>query len=117
MGSRPLVCATYLEATQYKFDAGETQAVPPVFWYDTAVMTLKEVVEKYLAVAGAYGKPVSLSALGMSPEEIELTFGQLDEDYHISRFIHFQSAAGANFAINGFPQTHVSIDAEIQSAL
>ena len=80
-------------------------------------MTLREVVDKYLAVSGAYGKPAALASLGLSREELELTFGHLDEDYHISRFIHFQCAAGANFAINGFPQTHVSIDADIQSVL
>jgi hypothetical protein len=80
-------------------------------------MTLREVVDKYLAVAGGYGEAVALSSLGLPRQEIETTFGQLDEDYHISRFIHFQCAAGANFAINGFPQTHVSIDAGIQSAL
>ncbi len=39
------------------------------------------------------------------------------EDYHISRYFHFECASGANFQINGFPQTHVSIDAEIQSIL
>jgi hypothetical protein len=80
-------------------------------------VTLREVVDKYLAVGGGYGKAVALSSLGLSREDLERTFGQLDEDYHISRFIHFQCAAGANFAINGFPQTHVSIDAEIQTAL
>lgn len=78
---------------------------------------MREIVDKYLAVAGAYGTTIALSSLGLSREEIETTFGQLDEDYHISRFMHFQCAAGANFSINGFPQTHVSIDAEIQSAL
>jgi len=80
-------------------------------------MTLGEVVDKYVAVGGGFGKPVALASLGLSREELERTFGQLDEDYHISRFIHFQCAAGANFAINGFPQTHVSIDAEIKSVL
>jgi hypothetical protein len=80
-------------------------------------MTLREVVDQYVAVGGGYGKPVALSSLGLSREELERTFGQLDEDYHISRFIHFQCAAGANFAINGFPQTHVSIDAEIKTVL
>ena len=59
----------------------------------------------------------ALAALGLSREEIERTFGQFDEDYHISRFIHLQCAAGANFAINGFPQTHISIDPEIQTVL
>ncbi len=80
-------------------------------------MTLRELVDKYLAVAGGYGKPAALASLGLSREEVERTFGQFDEDYHISRFIHFQCAAGANYAINGFPQSHVSIDAEIQSVL
>jgi hypothetical protein len=52
-------------------------------------------------------------------------FGAFDEDYHISRFFHFACAAGANsqtnspggYEINGFPQTHVSIDSEVQSIL
>jgi hypothetical protein len=81
-------------------------------------MKLSEVVDKYLAVAGGYGKTVALSSLGLSPKELESTFDQLDEDYHISRFIHLSQAAGAAaFQINGFPQTHVSIDADIASVL
>jgi hypothetical protein len=81
-------------------------------------MKLKEVVDKYLAVAGGYGKTTPLSTLGLSVGELEKTFDQLDEDYHISRFIHLSLAVGASsFQINGFPQTHVSIDSEIQSAL
>jgi len=80
-------------------------------------LELRQIVQKYLAVAGGYGKPVALSALGFSAQQIEGAFGALDEDYHISRFLHFQCSAGANYQINGFPQTHVSIDAEIQSIL
>ena len=78
---------------------------------------LKELVEKYLAAAGDYGKPVALGSLGLSKEEVEDVFSDFDEDYHISRFFHFSSAAGANFQINGFPQTHVAIDPEIQAVL
>ncbi len=80
-------------------------------------MELKEVVQKYLAVAGGYGKTVSLDSLGLSRHEIESVFSAFDEDYHISRFFHFQSAAGADYKINGFPQSHVSIDADIQAIL
>ena len=84
-------------------------------------MSLKELVEKYLAVAGGYGKPVPIGALGISREETERVFDFLDEDYHISRFFHFQNAAsagsGASFQINGFPQSHISIDAEIRDIL
>jgi hypothetical protein len=78
---------------------------------------LKEVAQRYLASAGGYGLSVPLASLGFSKEEIEEVFGAFDEDYHISRFFHFACAAGANFQINGFPQTHVSIDEDIRSIL
>jgi hypothetical protein len=80
-------------------------------------MNLREVVEKYLAVAGGYGKPAALASFGLAPREIEGVFALFDEDYHISRFFHFSNESGASYQINGFPQTHVSIDAEIQSGL
>ena len=92
--------------------ADRTRNVP----LDTA-MNLREVVEKYLAAAGAYGRTVALSSLGLSAKELESVFSSFDEDYHISRYFHFQSAAGANYNINGFPQTHISIDSEIQTIL
>jgi len=78
---------------------------------------LKDIVEKYLAVAGGYGKAMPLAAFGYSREDTEKTFAAFDEDYHISRFIRFQNESGTSYPINGFPQTHVSIDAEIQSIL
>jgi hypothetical protein len=80
-------------------------------------MTLREIVDKYLAASGGYGKTVPLSALGLSRAEAEKVFDALDEDYNISRFFHFQCAAGANYTINGFPQSHLSIDAQVQSIL
>jgi hypothetical protein len=78
---------------------------------------LSDLVERYLAVSHGYGNHAALSALGLSRAETEATFGLLDEDYLISRYLHFQNGAGEAFQINGFPQTHVSIDAEIQSIL
>jgi hypothetical protein len=80
-------------------------------------MSLRELVEKYLAAAGGYGKSLSIAALGLSREQTEQVFDILDEDYHISRFFHFSNAVGASYQINGFPQTHISIDAEIQAIL
>lgn len=81
-------------------------------------MPLREIVEKYLAAAGGYARPVALGALGLSREEIERVFSIYDEDYHISRFFHLSAEPGAeNYDINGFPQTHVAIDAEIQAVL
>jgi hypothetical protein len=85
-------------------------------------MNLDELLKKYLATSGGYGKTVALASLGYSREETQRIFNALDEDYHISRFFHFSTAAGASssapsFTISGFPQTHVSIDPEIQSIL
>lgn len=85
-------------------------------------MNLSDLVKKYLAASGGYGKSVALVSLGYSREETQRLLSALDEDYHISRFFHFSNAARASasapsFDINGFPQTHVSIDPEIQSIL
>jgi hypothetical protein len=83
-------------------------------------MRLPEVVKKYLAAAGEYGKFVSIASMGIPREETEGVFDFLDEDYQISRFFHFRNAAAAGAAavvINGFQQTHISIDPEIQAIL
>ncbi len=80
-------------------------------------MNLRELIEKYLAAGGGYGKTVALGALGYTRDETQRIFGLVDEDYHISRFFHFQHEAGESYEINGFPQTHVSIDAEIKTIL
>ncbi len=80
-------------------------------------MRLREMVEKYLQLGGGYGRPVALAAFGLEPAEAERLFGDLDEDYHISRFFHFSRETGESFSINGFPQTHVTIDGEIQETL
>ena len=80
-------------------------------------MELKEIIQKYLAAAGAYGRSVPLTELALSREEIEDVFGSLDEDYHISRFFHFSEATGAQYSINGIAATHVSIDPDIETIL
>ncbi|MFZ0738998.1 MAG: hypothetical protein WCA98_08025 [Candidatus Acidiferrales bacterium] len=80
-------------------------------------MRLREAVEKYLAIAGGYGRAIALGAFGLSRPDTESLFSAFDEDYHISRFFHFSNEAGDRYSINGFPQTHVSIDADIQGTL
>jgi hypothetical protein len=81
-------------------------------------MRLTEIVEKYRQLAGGFGKSVPLANFGFTREETEKLFSDLDEDYHISRFFHFSMAVGATaFTINGFAQSHLSIDADIQKAL
>jgi hypothetical protein len=81
------------------------------------MMTLGDLIKKYVTAAGGYGKSVAISSLGLSRAETEQAFDILDEDYHISRYFHFRNDAGETFEINGFPQTHVSVDSEIQSIL
>jgi len=80
-------------------------------------MDLTEVVKKYLAVAGGYGRPAALSEFSLDRARTEQVFSTFDEDYHISRYFHFAFAGGTAYRINGFDHTHVSIDAEIQSIL
>ena len=80
-------------------------------------MELNEIIQKYLAAAGRYGRSVAFTELGLSREVIEDVFGSFDEDYHISRFFHFTESDGAKFSIDGIPATHVSIDPEIRSIL
>jgi hypothetical protein len=80
-------------------------------------MELRQIVEKYLASAGGFGAAVPLGAFGLTRQETEKLFSALDEDYQISRFFHFSRREGEIFSINGFPQTHIAIDAAIQSIL
>jgi hypothetical protein len=86
-------------------------------------MTLRELVENYRKLAGAFGRIVPLASFGLSPDETSRQFSIFDEDYHISRFLHFTLATAVaktdsqTYPINGFAQSHVSIDAEIESLL
>jgi hypothetical protein len=83
-------------------------------------LSLRDLVEKYRQLSGGFGKPL---AFGLSVEETERVFGIFDEDYHISRFFHFsmqpaaEERAAQTYRINGFPQSHVALDAEIESIL
>jgi hypothetical protein len=81
------------------------------------MMPLRELVDRYLSVAVSFGTPAALSSFALSHSETERLFSGYDEDYHISRFFHFSQDAGERFSIDGFPATHVAIDAEIQSIL
>lgn len=83
----------------------------------TAIMPLRELVDRYRSLAGGFGKPVALSAFALSQAETERLFSGYEEDYHIGRFFHFTESDGTRFSINGFPATHVSLDSEIQTIL
>lgn len=80
-------------------------------------MTLRELVNRYRALAQEFGRAVPLSSFGLPKAETERLFSSFDEDYHISRFFAFSEADGPKFSINGIPATHVSIDSEIETIL
>ena len=80
-------------------------------------MNLRDLVNKYLAVAGGYGRPAALAEFGLDRAETERLFSTFDEDYHLSRFFHFTKGSGAAYKISGFRHTHVSIDAQIETTL
>ncbi len=80
-------------------------------------MDLRQIVERYLTTAGNFGAAVPLGAFGLGRQETEKLFSAFDEDYQISRFFHFSNQDGESYSINSFPQTHLAIDAAIQSVL
>jgi hypothetical protein len=79
------------------------------------MLSLKELVERYTALAGKLGVPVPLSAFGFSEDETRNVFSAFDEDYHISRFLHFSNADGQRYTISGEDATHVAIEPAIHS--
>jgi hypothetical protein len=89
----------------------------PAHMYGFNAMTLRELVNKYLEIAGGFSFLAPLADFGMERAEAERVFGAFDEDYHISRYIHFTQVSGPAYKINGFEQTHVSMDEEIQTIL
>jgi hypothetical protein len=78
------------------------------------MLSLKEIVDRYSALAKQGGEPVALEAFALDPEETIKLFTSLDEDYHISRFVNFSMQHGRLYLISGNPSTHVSIDAAIR---
>jgi hypothetical protein len=81
------------------------------------MMTLQMVVERYSALASLPGIPVALEQFGLSPEETGKLFNALDEDYQISRHLHFSKAKCRAYQISGEEVTHVVLDAAISSLL
>jgi hypothetical protein len=78
---------------------------------------LRELVERYLALSGGFGRPIQLSQFSLTDEQITRFFSTFDEDYHISRFLHFSQGEGKKYQLGGEEVTHVSIDAAIDGIL
>lgn len=89
-------------------------------------MTLAEGVNKYLELAGGYGRAVPLARFGLSKQETERVFSAWDEDYQINRYMLLTLAAGEEptqplegdvYVINGFQCSHVCYQSGIQQLL
>ena len=80
------------------------------------MLTLQQVVDRYHALSPEF-TPVALSAFGFTQNDTQNLFNALDEDYHISRFLHFSNEEGKSYLISGTEVTHISIDSAIQSIL
>ena len=78
---------------------------------------LKEIVERYASLARNFGEPVLLSTFGWSGEETERLFSGFDEDYHISRYLHFSRLEGEEYLVSGATVTHVSMHEGIRTVL
>jgi len=81
------------------------------------VNELRQLVERYLLLAGQFGREVSLDSFALGPGETTRIFSALDEDYQISRYLKFTRQIGTEFSINGFPQTHIAFEEAILDLL
>jgi hypothetical protein len=81
------------------------------------VNELRQIVDRYLALAGQFGVAVPLGSFGFGQQETARVFSAFDEDYQVSRYLKFSKQSGAQFSINGFPQTHVALDEAIRGLL
>ena len=84
------------------------------------MMPLRELVARYKSLAGEFGIPVALAGFALTREETETLFSAYDEDYHISRFLHFSDSgetSSEGFVVDGERATHVAIDPEISTIL
>jgi hypothetical protein len=90
-------------------------------------MHLAAAVGKYLEVAGEFGRPAHLSALGLSKQETERVVSVWDEDYQISRYMLLSRESdealesfppGSRvYLINGFEYSHLSFHSDVQALL
>lgn len=85
-------------------------------------MSLAEGIQKYLEIAGSFGRPAPLARFGLSRDETEKLFSTWDEDYQINRYmlLTLEAAEGPArqiFLINGFECSHVCFQPDIQKLL
>jgi hypothetical protein len=85
--------------------------------YTPPMWNLRELVERYTALAGGFGEPLALANFPLNDGELVRLFNAFDEDYHISRYLHFTNMNGKPYRIGGEDATHLSIDASVREIL
>jgi hypothetical protein len=78
---------------------------------------LRQLVDRYLRLVAEFGEPVPLAAFGLSEQDTAATFSAFEDDYHISRYLHFSQKAGTVYSVGGQLATHVIIDRGIRELL
>ena len=81
------------------------------------MMNLRQLVDRYQSLAGRFGEPVALADFALSQEETTKLFTEMDEDYHISRFLDFSAGQGSSYQVSGNAVTHVRIADGVLSLL
>ena len=85
-------------------------------------MDLKAAVARYLEVAGDFGRPMPLTAFGLSREATETMVSAWEEDYQLHRHLELIPAAGGQssesaFVVAGLAYSAIVFRASIRSVI
>ena len=89
------------------------------------IMNLKAAVEKYLAVAGEFGRPMPLTGFGLSREATEAMLAAWEEDYQLHRHLELipagdsssEAAAEARYVVGGIAYAGIVFRSSIRTAI
>jgi hypothetical protein len=85
-------------------------------------MQLNAAIDRYLQVAGSFGRPMALDQFGLARPEVEEMLSAWEEDYHLNRYFELVSAAALSgdpsaYVINGALYTAIIIQETIRDVL
>jgi len=88
-------------------------------------MNLNAAVQKYLAVTGAFGQPMPLTAFGLDREQTEAMLAAWEEDYQLHRHMELISAkegpleasTPARYFVGGIAYTGVVMQESIRTVI
>jgi len=88
-------------------------------------MNLKAAVQLYLEAVGEFGKPMPLTAFGLSREATEAMVSAWEEDYQLHRHLELipvsggrpESAAESSYIVGGLVYTGVVFRSSIRNVI